>query len=303
VRRSRPAMRVARQRPAPPSLRGSPAASAALLRGRAPTDAALGPHPVGRAVAIEARQPGAGGAQSRSIDPPAPGVVPGEGAGIGRPLVRASTGVARWRSAPIGLIPARSVQPTAANEPAAVPNMLPAAPTEPIAVSTMPADVPTIPADVPTMPAGVPPVHAESDLIPAAAPGPAKALSRSLARPTALTDDGRRDRPSGRALARATGGTHQVDGFGQSMVVFPPPTRLGPGESNGSGGHIARVIDPGPTSNGNGPERTTSRGSETNTRDGAEFDELYDRILSRLRRDLIVERERRGDLAGAFFRQ
>jgi hypothetical protein len=36
--------------------------------------------------------------------------------------------------------------------------------------------------------------------------------------------------------------------------------------------------------------------------DAGEFEELYDRVLSRLRRDLIVERERRGDLAGAYFR-
>lgn len=42
---------------------------------------------------------------------------------------------------------------------------------------------------------------------------------------------------------------------------------------------------------------------ETGLHEASDFDDLYDRVLSRLRRDLIVERERRGDLAGAYFRR
>jgi hypothetical protein len=115
-------------------------------------------------------------------------------------------------------------------------------------------------------------------------------------------------RPGGHALARATGGTHEIDATGRSTVVFPQtPTRNAPAvTTNGSGPHIGRTIELDPAFlNGGGAEALANSSSDTDTRprDNEGFDELYDRVLSRLRRDLIVERERRGDLAGPFFRR
>jgi hypothetical protein len=57
-----------------------------------------------------------------------------------------------------------------------------------------------------------------------------------------------------------------------------------------------------PSLNGHGRDAVPSAAGEPSTHDTVEFEDLYDRVLSRLRRDLIVERERRGDLAGAYFR-
>jgi hypothetical protein len=66
---------------------------------------------------------------------------------------------------------------------------------------------------------------------------------------------------------------------------------------------LARQIELEPASlNGHGPDAVPSAAAEPSAHDTVEFEELYDRVLSRLRRDLIVERERRGDLAGAYFR-
>jgi len=112
------------------------------------------------------------------------------------------------------------------------------------------------------------------------------------------------DRPSGQSLARAIGVTRERDGSGRSTVVFPQP----PGRGMRSGTSVnarplARRIELEPASlNGHGPDAVPSAAAEPSTYDTGEFEELYDRVLSRLRRDLIVERERRGDLAGAYFR-
>ena len=110
-----------------------------------------------------------------------------------------------------------------------------------------------------------------------------------------------RDRPSGESLARAIGVTREFDGFGRSAVVFPQPPS-GTTASGTNGRTIARETVELPTSrlNGSGPD---GEPAETNTHDTGDFEELYDRVLSRLRRDLIVERERRGDLAGAYFQR
>jgi hypothetical protein len=83
-------------------------------------------------------------------------------------------------------------------------------------------------------------------------------------------------------------------------VVFPQaPSQTAPRGAQ-TARHIARQIELGPEFF-NGDVAQSSE--EANVYDGEGFDELYDRVLSRLRRDLIVERERRGDLTGRFFRQ
>ena len=108
------------------------------------------------------------------------------------------------------------------------------------------------------------------------------------------------NRSSGHALARATGGARGVDATGRSTVVFPrAPSQTAPRGAQ-TARYIARQIELGPELfNGD----VASSSEEANVYDGEGFDELYDRVLSRLRRDLIVERERRGDLTGRFFRQ
>jgi hypothetical protein len=66
---------------------------------------------------------------------------------------------------------------------------------------------------------------------------------------------------------------------------------------------LARRTEFEPASlNGHGPDAVSTAAAEPSPYGTGEFEELYDRVVSRLRRDLIVERERRGDLAGAFFR-
>jgi hypothetical protein len=112
-------------------------------------------------------------------------------------------------------------------------------------------------------------------------------------------------RPSGESLARAIGVPSGSDGSGRSTVVFPqlpkPATQRGP---NGGSRLLARrtVEMEAPALPGQGPQDRQSAATETSMYDAGQFDELYDRVLSRLRRDLIIERERRGDLAGAYFR-
>ena len=112
------------------------------------------------------------------------------------------------------------------------------------------------------------------------------------------------DRPSGQSLARSIGVTRESDGSGRSTVVFPqPPGRGAHPATSRNARPLARQIELASTSlNGHGPDAVPSAAAEPSTYDTGEFDELYDRVLSRLRRDLIVERERRGDLAGAYFR-
>jgi hypothetical protein len=114
------------------------------------------------------------------------------------------------------------------------------------------------------------------------------------------------DRPSGQSLARAIGVGRESDGSGRSTIVFPqPPGRgIGPGTS-GTAPLLARetTVDVELASlNGHGPGAAPSAAPQRSMYETGEFEELYDRVLSRLRRELIVERERRGDLAGAYFR-
>jgi len=111
------------------------------------------------------------------------------------------------------------------------------------------------------------------------------------------------DRPSGQSLARAIGVTRESDGSGRSTVVFPQPRGRGIHSGTSMNARpLARQIELEPASlNGHGPDAAPSSAAEPSAPDAVEFEELYDRVLSRLRRDLVVERERRGDLAGSYF--
>ncbi|HJS95680.1 MAG TPA: hypothetical protein VJ741_15565, partial [Solirubrobacteraceae bacterium] len=112
------------------------------------------------------------------------------------------------------------------------------------------------------------------------------------------------DRPSGQSLARAIGVTRESDGAGRSTITFPqPPGRDVRSGTRGTARPLARrTIERGIASlNGHGPDAAPNAAAEPTTSATDEFEELYDRVLSRLRRDLVVERERRGDLGGAYF--
>ncbi len=112
-------------------------------------------------------------------------------------------------------------------------------------------------------------------------------------------------RPSGHSLARAIGVTRESDGSGRSTVVFPQPPGRGmhPGTSRTARPLARQTIELETASvNSHGPDAVPTAAAEPSTYDTGDFEELYDRVLSRLRRDLIVERERRGDLSGAYLR-
>jgi hypothetical protein len=86
--------------------------------------------------------------------------------------------------------------------------------------------------------------------------------------------------------------------------MFPqPPGREVRSETSRTARPLARrTIEPGTASlNGHGPDAVPNAAAEPTTSATDEFEELYDRVLSRLRRDLVIERERRGDLGGAYF--
>jgi hypothetical protein len=114
-----------------------------------------------------------------------------------------------------------------------------------------------------------------------------------------------RDRPSGQSLARSIGVTRESSGSGRSTVVFPQrPDRAMRSQTNGKPRQVARQEIKFETAslNGHGADAVPGAEVQPSPHDAGEFEALYDRVLSRLRRDLIVERERRGDLAGAYFR-
>ena len=147
------------------------------------------------------------------------------------------------------------------------------------------------------------------DAPPQEAPFPA-GEAQLLASLPFLARGGAPNRPTGQSLARAIGATHERDGSGRSTVVFPqPPSRVTPAPTNGGSPRMARqVTELGAVSlNGHAPglppSSAPTSAMEAGGQEAADFDDLYDRVLSRLRRDLIVERERRGDLAGAYFRR
>ena len=114
-----------------------------------------------------------------------------------------------------------------------------------------------------------------------------------------------RDRPSGQSLARSIGVTRESNGSDRSTVVFPQPLdRAMRSQTNGKPRQVARqeIKLESASLNGHGADAVPGAEVQPRPHDAGEFEALYDRVLSRLRRDLIVERERRGDLAGAYFR-
>jgi hypothetical protein len=104
-------------------------------------------------------------------------------------------------------------------------------------------------------------------------------------------------------LARATGGEVFDESSGLATVEFPTP---------GSAGVVARATVP--TSSGAPPTESIAEAAPAvapaaapsapappATRTGADMDEVYEHVVRRLRRDLLLEREAMGDLTGDIF--
>jgi hypothetical protein len=134
---------------------------------------------------------------------------------------------------------------------------------------------------------------------PLASSTPAPALARTPAPPTPAPPPTPREDPhdstpddiDAAALARLTGGTLADTGQGQASVSF-----------------LGRSTDPQLPGAPSGSPATTSPTNPTRTQpdaisvDGERrpllIDEIYDRIVKRLRRELLDDRERRGRLIG-----
>lgn len=190
--------------------------------------------------------------------------------------------------------PAASTQPPV--QPRAAAGSAPAVSAP--AMSTPAAATPSVPAPrvrrrspSPRGPA-VAPRQPTSALASASAP----AIQRQVTapQPGAAASASRPDR--GAAIARVSGGELEIDGdTGRSSVLIPPPVA--------APAHIApagrAVVSRAATAS-----RATTIESEFAPRDapsapaasGMHVDDIYDQLLERLRRDLVIERERLGDV-------
>jgi hypothetical protein len=86
-------------------------------------------------------------------------------------------------------------------------------------------------------------------------------------------------------LARRSGGTLSEDGTGQSTLTFQPPTST-------------TAEQPAETPDAGLPSQTPLAPALREQLGDIDIDELYESFLQRLRRDLIHDRERLGDLLG-----
>ena len=116
---------------------------------------------------------------------------------------------------------------------------------------------------------------------PAQAPTPRKALGTDSTRALASTGSA----IPARDLARRSGGTLSDDGTGQSTVDFKPPASTA-------------AEQPTEPPDVGLPSQTPLAPALREQLGDIDIDELYESFLQRLRRDLIHDRERLGDLLG-----
>jgi hypothetical protein len=121
-----------------------------------------------------------------------------------------------------------------------------------------------------------------------------------LARESTTVHDAPADNPL--LLARLTGGALSRDGGGTSTVTFQPPANGAPPASGAAPANGAPPPNGAPPADG---ATDTSCAPATpvaeSARQGAEdldLDAIYDGFVQRLRRELIHDRERLGDLLG-----
>jgi hypothetical protein len=139
----------------------------------------------------------------------------------------------------------------------------------------------------------------------AAAPTLARDAATAAAGPSRGSAIGRRTAPTNAArLAEATGARLSDDGeAGTETVVFPRPA----GASFAPAVALMRDADDAlgseDQSAGQAPAQTAAQATSAPPvpqpgSGGRDIDEIYDQVMQRLRRDLLADRERMGDLLG-----
>jgi hypothetical protein len=127
------------------------------------------------------------------------------------------------------------------------------------------------------------------------------AAAASPARPLAA----RNPQTSGSRLAAATGGTLESDDGETVTVVFPRPAE----SAFAPAATLMRAADPEPpAASAPAPSAVTTTAPTAATAPappaspgrsgGADIEEIYDQVMQRLRRDLLADRERMGDMLG-----
>jgi hypothetical protein len=107
---------------------------------------------------------------------------------------------------------------------------------------------------------------------------------------------------SGLRLAQATGAGFSRSSDGVETIEFPRPRE---DEAPSTAGFLLRAPDESPPEPGEAsaaPAATTVAvappPAPAAPQGGSEIDDIYEQVVDRLRRDLLVERERMGDLLG-----
>jgi hypothetical protein len=133
-------------------------------------------------------------------------------------------------------------------------------------------------------------------------PAVARALAR-LAEPgggpgrSGAAQARRDDSTSGARLAAATGAAFSSDPDGFETVVFPHPSGF-----EAASGMISRApVDgnddsPPPPATASSPAPADPPPAASSG--GGDIEEIYDQVIERLRRDLLADRERMGDVLG-----
>jgi hypothetical protein len=122
-------------------------------------------------------------------------------------------------------------------------------------------------------------------------PSPAKSDPGSPAAPTDVPDRVRR-------IAELSGGIYSDDGLAAS-VTFPGA----PSSGASTGATLARQVNgaapaPAPVAAGD-PAPMTAPDASGGAASDVDIDALYDKLAARLRRELLQDRERAGDLLGS----
>jgi hypothetical protein len=126
------------------------------------------------------------------------------------------------------------------------------------------------------------------------------AVAQRTPRPAVRSRPPERERPSGAArLASAASGVVTQDPLGLDTVEFPAPV-----SDAATGGVVWRATTESPPEVPASPSGSAAPGSTpppapaSAAQGGASIDDIYEQVIERLRRDLMAERERMGDLLG-----
>ena len=131
--------------------------------------------------------------------------------------------------------------------------------------------------------------------------GAALRPSRGREAPAAAEPRGFGGTTSGARLAAATGGILRQEDADTETLVFPHPE----GRAFAPAFALMREPDPAPPNDARSGAGSTSRLPSSRTPaqgggggGGGDIDEIYDQVIERLRRELLADRERMGDVLG-----